>query len=134
MSENGKRSVLVVDDDPDFAAYLRMIFEDAGHSVTTARDGEQALSHMWRSPPDLVTLDVDMPRRTGVLLYRRMKTDARLRSIPVIVISGMPLMGDYFVSRFPAAPERVFEKPVDKDGLIAAVRELLAEKASEARE
>lgn len=127
MSKHAKRTILVVDDDPDFVAYLRTIFEEAGHFVTTAHDGEEALKHVERSPPDLVTLDINMPRKSGVLFYRQMKAsvDAGLRSIPVIVITGMPLMSDYFIERFRAAPERVFDKPIAKDSLITAVNELL---------
>jgi hypothetical protein len=69
-----------------------------------------------------------MLRKSGVLFYRQMKSsfDVRLRSIPVIVITGMPLMSDYFNARFPPAPERVFDKPIAKDALVTAVGELLA--------
>jgi CheY-like chemotaxis protein len=106
MSDSARRTILVVDDDPDFVGYLKTILEAAGHLVTTACDGEEALTRAERSPPDLVTLDINM-RRSGVLFYRQMKSDSRLRSIPVIVITGMPLMSEYFIARFPAVPERV---------------------------
>ena len=56
--------ILVVDDDPDFAAYVTTVLEQAGHSVTTAFDGEDALARVRNAPPDLVTLDIHMPRKT----------------------------------------------------------------------
>jgi two-component system cell cycle response regulator DivK len=130
MSDSAKRTILVVDDDPDFVGYLKTILEEAGHLVTTAFDGEEALTRVERSLPDLVTLDINMPRKSGVLFYRQVKSDSRLRSIPVIVITGMPLMNEYFTARFPAAPERVFDKLIAKDSLITAVNEILAERAT----
>lgn len=126
MSVETKRTILVVDDDPDFVAYLKTILEEAGHNVTTAFDGEEALKRSDRSPPDLVTVDVNMPRKSGVLFFRQMKSDPRLRSIPVIVISGMRLMREYFTERFSAPPERIFDKPVARESLVTAVNELLA--------
>ncbi len=130
MSDSARRTILVVDDDPDFVGYLKTILEEAGHLVTTAFDGEEALTRVERSLPDLVTLDINMPRKSGVLFYRQVKSDSRLRSIPVIVITGMPLMNEYFIARFPAAPERVFDKLIAKDSLITAVNEILAERAT----
>jgi CheY-like chemotaxis protein len=130
MSDSAKRTILVVDDDPDFVGYLKTILEEAGHLVTTAFDGEEALTRVERSLPDLVTLDINMPRKSGVLFYRQMKSDSRLRSIPVIVITGMPLMSEYFIARFPAGPERVFDKLIAKDSLVTSVNEILAERAS----
>jgi CheY-like chemotaxis protein len=126
MPKHAQRTILVVDDDHDFVAFLKAILEGAGHFVATAFDGEEALRYVERTPPDLVTLDINMPRKSGVLFYRQLKEDPRRRSIPVIVITGMSLMDDYFKRRFPSAPERVFDKPITKESLIAAVDEILA--------
>ncbi len=127
--------ILVVDDEPDFAAWLKTILEKVGFTVTTAQDGEAALSCVHEAPPDLVTLDIQMPRKTGVLFYRQMKSDVRLRSIPVIVITGLRRMNDYagpFVERFfrssrldVPAPDAYLDKPIDGRRLIATVREKL---------
>ena len=133
MTTNSKQRILVVDDDPDFAAYLRTVLEEDGFTVATACDGEDALACVRRSPPDLVTLDVQMPRKTGVLYYRQMKVDDSLRSIPVIVITGLRRLNDdagpvvesfFHVERLPV-PDAFLDKPVDKGGLLAAVREKL---------
>ncbi len=135
MPKTTKRNILVVDDEPDFVAYLKAIFEQAGHLVTTAFDGEEALARVRNAPPDLVTLDIQMPRKTGVLFYRQMKSDARLCSIPVIVITGLRRMNDYagpFIERFfqadrlqVPAPEEYLDKPIDKASLVAAVNNRL---------
>ena len=128
MTTDTKRHILVVDDDPDFTAYLRTILEEEGFVVATASDGEEALRHVRTTPPDLVTLDIQMPRKTGVLFYRQMKSDDELRSIPEVVISGLFDEGNRaFIERFfetdriPAA-EAYLEKPMAKDRLLAVVK------------
>ena len=126
--------ILVVDDEPDFVAYLKTILEEDGFKVTVAFDGEEALSCVREMPPDLVTLDIQMPRKTGVLFYRQMKSDAGLRAIPVIIVTGLRRLSEYsgpFVERFFEVdglplPEAYLDKPVDRDKLLSAVREKLA--------
>ena len=129
-----KQHILVVDDEPDFVAYLETILREDGFTVSTAFDGEEALLRVRETPPDLVTLDIDMPRKTGVLFYRQMKSDAKLRSIPVIVVTGLRRMSEYagpFVERFFEVdglplPEAYLDKPVDGDQLLSVVKEKLA--------
>ncbi|MGE5347041.1 MAG: two-component system response regulator [Acidithiobacillales bacterium] len=135
MTTPVKPHILVVDDEPDFAAYLRTVLEEEGFLVTTAFDGDEALRHVRDLPPDLVTLDISMPRKTGVLFYRQMKSEERLRSIPVIVITGLRRTNAYaapFIDRFfkfndqtLPEPEAFFDKPVEKATLLSAVKERL---------
>jgi len=128
-----KQHILVVDDEPDFVAYLKAILEEDGFEVTIAFDGEEALSCVREMPPDLVTLDIDMPRKTGVLFYRQMKSELRLRSIPVIVVTGLRRANEYagpFVERFFEVgglplPEAYVDKPVGRDELLSVVKEKL---------
>ena len=129
-----KQHILIVDDEPDFVAYLETILREEGFTVSAAFDGEEALSCVHERPPDLVTLDIQMPRKTGVLFYREMKSDDELRAIPVIVVTGLRRLSEYagpFVERFFEVdglplPEAYVDKPVDKDRLLSAVREKLA--------
>jgi CheY-like chemotaxis protein len=136
MSTPRKGHILVVDDEPDFVAYLKAVLEEDGFTVTTAFDGEEALRHVRELPPDLVTLDISMPRKTGVLFYREMKSEKRLRSIPVIVVTGLRRTNEYaapFIERFfefddqkLPRPEAYLDKPVDKGTLLSVVKERLA--------
>ncbi len=131
MSTTTKQHVLVVDDEADFVAYLKTILEEDGFAVTTAFDGEEALSRMRETPPDLVTLDIQMPRKTGVLFYRQMKSDDRLRSIPVIVVSGLHPRNKEFIERFfevdhLPVPEAYLDKPVSKGSLLTTAKAALA--------
>ncbi len=133
MSTTAKRHILVVDDEPDFVAYLVAVLEEGGYAVTTAFDGEQALRHVRDLPPDLVTLDISMPRKTGVLFYRQMKSEERLRPIPVIVVTGLRRTNAYaapFIERFfefegLPVPEAYLDKPVDRSALLSVVKENL---------
>ena len=135
MSTATKRHILVVDDEPDFVAYLSAVLEEDGFTVTTAFDGEEALRQVRELPPDLVTLDISMPRKTGILFYRQMKAEERLREIPVIVVTGLRQTNKYaapFIDRFfefdeprLPAPEAYLDKPVEKGTLLSAVKEML---------
>ena len=135
MATGTKRHILVVDDDPDFLALLKTMFEAEGFMVTTASDGEEALSRVRATPPDLVTLDIQMPRKSGIIFYRHMRSDVGLRTIPVIVITGLRRLSDYagpVIERFfqvdaqnVPEPEAYLDKPVELDRLMAIVNEKL---------
>lgn len=131
MKTAATRSILVVDDDPDFAEYLKIVLEDRGFAVETATNGQRALDRVRAAPPDLITLDIQMPGKTGILFYRHMKTDDELRSIPVVVISGFlhesdaAFMERFFPARVPMA-DAFIAKPVTPQALLAKVNELLS--------
>ena len=115
----GKR-ILVVDDEPDVITYMKVFLEKNGYEVLTAYDGDEALKVAEGEKPDLVTLDIMMPKETGVRFYRRAKKDEALASIPIIVISGMS--GRHLAV---PKPEAVFEKPVDTAILLETIQKLI---------
>jgi len=135
------RRILVVDDEPDFAAYLQTLLEGAGLEVEVAYDGEDALASVREHRPALVTLDISMPRKTGVLFYREMKSDPRLRDVPVVVITGLRTTNQYagpFVERFFEVdhlqlpkPDAYLDKPIDKARLLETVNVLVARSAGD---
>ncbi len=88
----GTRNVLVVEDDPDFAELLAALLRKEGYHTTIAYDGERALEEVHKSKPDLITLDIQIPRKSGSLFYRQMKMSESLRDVPVVVVTG--LMGN----------------------------------------
>ena len=71
--ESEKKVVLIVDDEPDFRVYLSTFLEDNGFLTVTAKDGDEALAKVQRNRPDLITLDITMPEKSGVRFYREMK-------------------------------------------------------------
>ena len=80
--------VLVVDDDADVATFLATILEDAGMRVVTAHDGFAALDRIRESPPDLISLDLVMPGKSGIRLLHELRKHADWSRIPVIIVSG----------------------------------------------
>jgi PAS domain S-box-containing protein len=86
-----KRSILVVDDEPAVLETLRMQLEQRGHPVDVACDGEEAVQFLKRQTPDLVILDVVMPKMNGYQLLRWIRNQPQTRHLPVIVLSAYKL-------------------------------------------
>jgi DNA-binding response OmpR family regulator len=80
--------ILVVDDDEDFRAGLRIALEMKGYHVEEASNGEEALPMLSAKPPLLVLLDLQMPVMNGREMLQRMRSTAELKEIPVVIISG----------------------------------------------
>ena len=126
MADDAK-TVLVVDDDPDAREFLSTVLQDNGFAVTTANDGTEAIAMIEQSPPDLVALDITMPEKSGVAVYRRLKEDDQLKTIPVIVVTGISDDFKKFISsrRQVPPPEGYISKPVDHEQFVKMVRGLL---------
>jgi len=127
MTATPKRKVLVIDDEQDMLTFLTALLEDGGYAVNVARDGEEALEALREAPPDLVTLDITMPPPSGVKVYRTLKSDPRLRGVPVIIITGISEDFRGFISSRGQVPppEGYLSKPVDKQRLLELVGGLL---------
>jgi len=126
MAENTK-TILVVDDDPDARTYMTTVLEDNGYATLTANDGAEALGKIEQQLPDLVALDVAMPEKSGVAVYRALKENERLKGVPVIIITGISEDFKRFISsrRHVPPPEGYISKPVDSEELIRMVKGLL---------
>jgi CheY-like chemotaxis protein len=117
------KTVLIVDDEEDVRAYLSDILKDAGYAVRQASDGIQAMESIQERRPDLVLLDLLMPRETGTGLFRRMHNKSELKGIPIIIISGLAGRNIAVSKDVP-----VFDKPIDENELIDAVQGMLSER------
>jgi DNA-binding response OmpR family regulator len=80
------RSILVVDDDPDVLTTVRMAFEAAGAKVNTANDGNKAVDMAKRLDPDLIVLDMMMPKRSGFLVMETIKPDKNAETRPYVIM------------------------------------------------
>jgi putative two-component system response regulator len=87
-AERRPARLLVVDDDPGVSGLLLHVLRAEGYDVEVARDGVEALESLRRRRPDLVLLDIDMPRMTGDEVCRRLKADPATRLVPVIIITA----------------------------------------------
>ena len=83
------KKILVIDDDPIIVKYLQTLFDDNGYETFVAYDGTEAESLVAEAMPDLITLDLEMPKEWGPRFYRKMRKNDALKNIPVIVISGL---------------------------------------------
>jgi CheY-like chemotaxis protein len=126
MADNLK-TILVVDDEPDARDYLTTVLEDNGFAVTTAKDGTEAIAMIDQAAPDLIALDITMPEKSGVAVYRKLKEDEQLKGIPVIIVTGISDDFKKFIStrRQVPPPEGYIHKPVDHAEFLRMVKELI---------
>jgi DNA-binding response OmpR family regulator len=80
------RSVLVVDDDPDIVTSVKLAFQSSGAQVTTARDGNQAVELAKSNDPDLIVLDMMMPKRSGFLVMQSIKPQREAGTRPYVIM------------------------------------------------
>ena len=117
--------ILLVDDDPVTLRLLQTFLTADGHTILTAADGEQACEKVWAAKPDLVLLDVMMPKLDGFRVLNRIKTDLELRDTVVVMLTsrddaedmalGLDVGADYYLA-----------KPFDPADVTALVRRILA--------
>ena len=120
--------ILVVDDTPDNVEILQMRLESQAYDVITAGDGEQALAVVRERLPDLVLMDIMMPKVDGIAAMKQLKADASLPFIPVILVTARADAKDV-IAGIEAGGDDYLTKPVDQAALMARVRAMLRIKA-----
>jgi adenylate cyclase len=120
--------ILLVDDVPDNVDILQMRLEAQGYEVATATDGLDALEKIRELMPDLVLLDVMMPKLDGIQTVKRLKADASLPFMPVILVTAKADASDV-IGGLEAGGDDYLTKPVDHAALSARVRAMLRIKA-----
>src|SRR5262245_27659883 len=113
--------VLVIDDSPTITKVVQLVLTKAGYQVQTAADGEQGLQSVRDQRPDLILLDFVMPRMNGYQFCRELTSDAKLRDIPVILMSAK---GDQVGERFVKVMGIVdyITKPFSPEAITAVVQ------------
>lgn len=116
-------TVLIVDDEPDIVLFVRINMEMDGHAVITAADGEEALAVVQLHKPDVIVLDVMMPKLDGWAVLERIKADddAEIRTIPVVMLTALAGDQDQVRGGIEGAVQYL-PKPVTPEALIEAVR------------
>ena len=115
--------VLVVDDDPDMAAYLARLLEQEGMTAETVHSGDAAMVYVLATPPDLVLLDVMMPGTDGFAICERLKADAATAMIPVVLVTALEDQQSR-VRGIRAGADDFLSKPVHREELVARVKTL----------
>jgi len=127
------KKVLVVDDELDIRTFISTLLESQGYKTVLAPNGELGLQKVKSDKPDLITLDIMMPQESGIKMYRDLKTDPKLKGIPVVIISAMAKktffhsqkLLDQFRGEKVPAPEGYIEKPPEPEELMEEVEKAL---------
>jgi adenylate cyclase len=120
--------ILAVDDTPENLEILSVRLEANGYEVQTAEDGEEGLARARALEPDLILLDIMMPKLDGIAVVRALKQDPKLKAIPVILVTAKSDTRD-IVEGLDAGGDDYLTKPFEHAALLARVRSMLRQKA-----
>jgi len=119
--------ILIVEDDPDILAMMVTALGDEGYRVATAQDGEEALASARRDRPDLIVLDLMLPRMNALQFRAEQRRDPELSSIPIICLSGASHAATVALE---LGTDDCLAKPVDFDRLLAVITKSLASRGT----
>jgi two-component system phosphate regulon response regulator PhoB len=127
------KRVLLVDDDADVTKFVSKLVERAGYQAVVAKDGVEGMGKVREDKPDLIILDVLMPKESGIRMYRELKTDELFKDIPVIMLSAIAPESffrsqkvlDEFAGKTVPEPQAYIEKPEEPEELIALMYKIL---------
>jgi DNA-binding response OmpR family regulator len=147
------KKVLIVDDDKNTVKFLSVALEENGYEAASAYDGKEGLDKVASEKPDLIILDVMMPKRTGFVVFKQLRKKEEFKGIPVIMLTGVADCLSELDSQSDdtherpydnlretlrkaiqemreeglVKPEMYVDKPIDPDDFIAKVKELIGE-------
>jgi DNA-binding response OmpR family regulator len=123
---NGKKKIMVVEDDRDFAESITMILESAGYAVGSADDGDKFFTLLEQEKPDLIILDVMMRTITeGLNILYGLKSSPEYMTIPVVIVSAIDTHTGFRIDKDFLQAEEYLEKPLHPCVLLDSVRRLI---------
>lgn len=117
------KKILIIDDEPKFVKTLKDRLEFAGYTVITAYDGEEGLNKAKEEKPDLVLLDILMPKMDGYNFLKALKLDVNINNIPVIILTAKAKMKGLFI---PEGALDYITKPFDQKELLEKIEKALS--------
>ena len=117
--------VLVIDDEPDMLTFLCTVLEDNGAEAIEAQGGKKGIELAHSEKPDLITLDLSMPRMDGGEVFKRLREDPETAGIPVCIISGQAEMRGLIYDKPHRPPEGYLDKPLSDEKFLMNVRKIL---------
>ena len=118
------KKILIADDEPDIIEILKFVLEGAGYECITAADGEEGLKLARTVSPDLIILDVMMPKMNGYKICRLLKFDSKYRDIPIIMLTARSQEKDRSIGGETGADEYI-TKPFDIEYVLEKVKSCL---------
>ena len=122
--QNEVSTVLVVDDNQQNLELLCAYLEDLECNTIAASNGEQAIEIVKKTPPDLILLDIMMPKMSGFEVCRRLKNDPKTSDIPIIMVTALSELGD-IERAINSGTDDFLSKPINKWELITRVKTML---------
>src|SRR5215207_3799046 len=119
--------ILAVDDLPDNLEILQVRLEAQGYQVVTAADGEEALARIRETRPDLVLLDIMMPKLDGIAVVKAIRADPELRTLPVILVTAKADTRDV-IEGLDAGGDDYLTQPFEHAALVTRVRSMLRQR------
>lgn len=128
-----RQRILLVDDEPDAIEFLQDLLHDHGYATSSASNAQDGLDRAREQPPDLVCLDVLMPKESGISLYQKLRTDPTLCRIPIVITSGLSFSRELKQIEYRKLangtvlpePDGIVEKPVDVEAFMSIIRRVL---------
>jgi twitching motility two-component system response regulator PilH len=127
------KKVLNVEDDADTRTFVTTVLEENGYIPIMAIDGEEGMEKVKKERPDLIILDILMPRESGIKMYHELKMDPSLKGIPVVILSAISkrtfLRSQVALTEFGdetvPEPQAYLEKPVEPEDLAELLKKIL---------
>ncbi len=124
-----EKKILVVDDDPDFVEGTRMVLEKSNFEVVTASSGRECLERIREGRPDLIILDIMMPKKSGFEVCKELKSNIEYNRIPVVMLTALkqklPRTSYSIAEGLELEAEDYLEKPVEPKELVSRLRSIL---------
>jgi len=119
-----KKRILLIEDEADLVMTVRFRLENADYEVIAAADGQEGLDRVRDGNPDLILLDLMLPKVSGFNVLKTLKADARYSKIPVIIFTARAQEADKKIGEELGA-DAYITKPFDADMLLAKIREFI---------
>jgi len=116
--------ILIIDDEPDILTIIKYRLEKAGYHIITAGDGEEGFDAVKKNKPDLVLLDMRIPKMIGVEVCKKIKSDTELKNIPVVFITASQRTHVAQITEKFGAQDFII-KPFEPEELLSKIRRLI---------
>jgi CheY-like chemotaxis protein len=123
------KKILIIDDEQDMRVYLGALFAKAGYQTASASNGDEGVELAKSFSPDLITLDVMMPKKSGLKAYNDLRLSPETAAIPIVVLTGLTKQEDFFGDNLGdlRRPEAIVEKPIDRESFLHTTKSIIGE-------